>query len=559
MPHSHLSFSVFACILALSLLSGAGCFFGDDKDSPSESSGDTTPPEVVDHYPPVGATNVERNVLIWIEFSESMDGESVTDNMIIAPSFGYLSSWDDNVLDITPTNLLNASTIYTVTIDEKSEDSNGNQLGAIYIFSFMTGTGGDLTPPTVLSTVPDIDESGVPPLQPIEVRFSEPMNLTSVTNSIEIDPYTEILDIEWMGATMRVYHDILPQDSLITVIIGTLAADLAGNNLASPYTWTFRTVLDEVRPWLLNADPANGATEVATSLNTVVLTFSEPMNPEFEIPASDIDARLEQAMGEMENPWNEELTMVTLDLSNKLLPGCTYWTRFGSGVTDLAGNTIDPNPTGYEFTTLGDLSYFPVQNNYIWYYFHSEDVDVARRIENYVGGTGLFDLVTEAEISPDVWQTYEIWHLARNTAEILHMGRDEYEEGVYQATITWDEPIVYMKLPIGDYAGTSWNFETFALMPLANGMDSLHIEGTVEIEDFPANLLADYDPLDGTFKGCCVHHLYGDLEFYLEGSLVGTESFHEITWLSPGAGPVRIVNDNGPSDRDTLYVYDWEL
>jgi len=267
MSRSHTLRFPFVCLLALSL--GAGCFFGDDKDSPSDPAGDTAPPEVVDNYPADGATSVDRNVGVWIE-------------------------------------------------------------------------------------------------------FSEPMNLTSVADSIEIDPYTEILGIEWIGTTMEIHHDILPRDSGITVTIGTIAADLAGNNLEAPYARSFTTVLDEVRPRLLGASPANGAAGEMTSLNTVALTFSEPMNPDFQMPA-----------------------------------------------------------------------------------------------------------------------------------------------------------------------------------------DNLTIAGTVEIEDLSVNLTAAYDPLNGAFRGCYVHHLYGDMVFHLEGSAVGDDSFHMITWYAPGAGPVKIVE--GTALGDTSYVYDWEL
>jgi hypothetical protein len=559
MSHPYASRSLLATMLALSLVLGAGCFFGEEKETPSNPTGDSTPPEVVDHHPADGATNVERNTLIWIEFSEPMDEESVTGGMRISPLFGYLTSWDGNVLDITLTNLLEASTIYTITIDGASEDESGNDLGFDYMIMFMTGASGDLVAPTVLGTVPAAGEEDVLPLQPIEVRFSEPMDLTSAENAIDIDPWPGITHIDWQGMTMEINHGILPQESLITVTIQATATDLTGNNLASPYTWSFRTVLDDERPHLVSEDPENGATGVQTSLNTVVLTFSEPMNPEFQIPASGIDARYRQAMGETENPWNEELTTMTLELSDKLLPGCVYWVRFGSGVTDLAGNIIDPNPTDYEFTTSGTASYFPAQNNYTWHYFRDGNSDERRYVDNYSSGTGTFDVHFEEEVSPETWAMNEVLHLSLNETEILHLGRDEYDEGLYQSTMTWDEPITYIKLPIDGYAGTSWNFETFAPMDPASGMDSLHIEGTVEIEDFPVNLVADYDPLHGTFKECYVHHLYGDMEFYLEGDLVGTESFHEITWLSPGVGPVRIVHDNGPGNSDTLYVYDWEI
>ena len=560
MSRSHLSIGASSGVVVLLLIVGAGCFFGEEGIQPSGPMGDTTPPEVVDHYPEDGATEVERNVQILVGFSESMDVLSVTSGITITPSFGSIYSWNGNVLEITPTNLLSASTLHTVTIDGTSMDFSGNQLGADYAFSFTTGSGGDLTPPEVLSTLPEEGEPDVPLLQPIEVRFSEPMNPSSVENSISMDPVTEILGFEWLGTTMQIRHGILPQDSEISVTIGTLAADLAGNNLASPYTWSFRTVLDGVRPQLVSASPANGATDVATTLNTIALTFSEPMNPEFEIPAGDIDARLVHSMGEMEDPWNEELTTVTIDLSNKLLPGCAYWARLGSGVTDLAGNVIDPDPTDYGFTTSGAVSYFPVQNNYIWYYRRGGDTLVTRRIENYSGGTGTFDLVMEVETSPEIREIDETWHLSQNTNEMMHLGRDTYDEdGLYRATMTWDEPIPYLKLPIGDHAGTGWNFETFALMPPESGMDSLHIEGSVDIEDFPVDLTADSDPIDGTFRGCYIHHLHWSIEFYLGGSLVGTESLHETTWFSPGAGPVRIVDDIGPSEGDTLIVYDWEL
>jgi hypothetical protein len=93
-------------------------------------------------------------------------------------------------------------------------------------------------------------------------------------------------------------------------------------------------------------------------------------------------------------------------------------------------------------------------------------------------------------------------------------------------------------------------------MDPASGADTLYISGTVEIEELPENLTADYESLHGTFSGCYIHHLYGNLEFYLEGALVGTESIHEESWLSPGVGPVMIITGFG---SDTLSVYDWEL
>ena len=543
-------------ILVGALLCWSGCFFGDEKQAPSEPTGDTIPPEIVDHYPESGSTGVETNTLIWVEFSETMNEESVTGGLKVTPPFGYLVLWEGNVLELTPTDLLESNTFYTITIAGASEDSNGNELGFDYVIMFITGSGGDLVAPTILSTVPAGGEEGVPPLRPIEVRFSEPMDLASVENAVEIDPWPGVSGIDWQGMTMEIHHGILPQDSLITVTILATASDLAGNPLASPYTWSFRTAFDDLCPYLVSGDPENGATDVLSGLNTVVLLFSEPMNPAFLIPAGDIDARFRQALGDMAHSWDDELTTLSLELQERLLPGCTYWLRLGSGFTDLAGNIIDPEPTRYEFTMSGDLSYFPLQNNYTWYYQWSGGGDIALRIEDYAGGTGTFDLVRERETSPDVWSTEEVWHMFQDTNEMLYLGRDLYEGGVLQTTMTWEDPIPYLEFPLAAHAGTSWDFETPGVPNPASGVDSCHVAGTVEIEELRVDLISGSDLLEGIFVGCYVHRLHGTLECYLDGALVGTENLDERTWFSPGAGPVSVIRNNG---SDTLSVYDWEL
>jgi methionine-rich copper-binding protein CopC len=515
----------------------------DDENGPKQ---DVTPPTIVGQFPASGAPDVTRSGPFWVAFSEPMNPYMFPAGLTFMPGpVDFNTSWKGDTLIVTPTALLMASTTYTITIAGSVEDAHGNDLGSAHPISFTTTSAADETPPEVISTDPASGATGVSGVQTIKVTFSEPMNMSATQNAIETSPVPNDVWTEWEGLTMEILHSAFPQDSLITVMINTNAADLSGNHLASPFTFSFRTAEDHMRPHLVSASPANGATGVSTNQSQMVLTFSEPMDQNsFNMPAEYMDARINQAIDEP--TWNEDFSIVTVPFAKSLFPGCTYWVRF-LNVKDAAGNLINPNPTPYQFTTAGTVSFYPVKNDDTWHFIGSFGQPIKRFIQEYNQSSGTFDEVFMEEDG----KIQEVSHLTKTSNEIQSRGADSFSDGVKEFSMFWDHPITYIKLPPDNYLGQSWSYSETSTI---NDSMTASISGHFEIEANKVDLQSE--SMNGTFKGCCVHHFYVDIFMYVHGNLVDEGHHHQIMWLAPGVGPVQIVNaDQG----DTLRVVDWSL
>jgi alpha-tubulin suppressor-like RCC1 family protein len=104
----------------------------------------------------------------------------------------------------------------------------------------------DITPPTVISTIPVDGELGVDTHAPVSVTFSEDMDPETLTNTT----FTVSAGGMPVPGTIEVSGDLavftpaspLIQGVVYTATVTTGAQDLQGNPLASDYTWTFTTL-----------------------------------------------------------------------------------------------------------------------------------------------------------------------------------------------------------------------------------------------------------------------------------------------------------------------------
>lgn len=529
---------------------------------------DTAPPSITGHHLESGADGVSRSGPFWIAFSEAMDDASVVNALTFNPyAGGFNTTWLGDTLVITPYTLLAASTGYTITVGADSEDLGGNKLGSDYPISFTTSAEDDITPPLVTGAYPEGGASNVGLLEEITITFSEPMNIESVANALAVDPPISLAVPKWESTTMRIIHEPFPDDSAVTVTVGTGAADLAGNNLEENHVWSFRTLKDDTHPYLASASPPDGAAGVSTGIGQMVFQFSEPIYADFDMPAANLDARMTQAIDEPGIEWSEDLTTLTVPIKpdEDLLGGCPYWVKFG-GLTDLAGNAIDPDPTPYGFTTIVTCSNYPVHPGALWCYGWPlgpgspipHTAPAARTLQtckqtNYVGnynpGTGTYDLVMEDYLG----EILEKWHMSKTPSEIFHRGVATYEGGEYTGSMTWDDPLLYLKLPPEDHLGEVWQFSTTG----TDGTDDLAIEGRVEIRNNRVDLVGEQ--LGGTFEECIIHHLYVDITWGSNGQSQAVH-YHWKTWLAPCVGPVKIVHQqSGEAEADSLSIQDWEL
>ena len=107
--------------------------------------------------------------------------------------------------------------------------------------SYFAVTLPDIISPAVSSTNPANNAADVQVYRTINISFSEAMNKNSAQTAFSINPSVSGA-FSWDGNTMTFTpSSLLALSTAYTVTIGTGAKDLAGNSLASPYSFSFTT------------------------------------------------------------------------------------------------------------------------------------------------------------------------------------------------------------------------------------------------------------------------------------------------------------------------------
>jgi len=211
------------------------------------SGADTTPPKVLSTVPGNNATNVAFNTLVTATFSEAIDSTTVDGTSFFVSDgggnvVGTISVSPDNTMaTFTSSANLAAATVYTATLTTAVTDLALNPLAANYTWSFTTGAGADTTPPTVLSTVPDNNATGVAVTTNISATFSEPIDPASVDGFVTDGVDNVVGTINVAGSTATFDPTAALADNTVYTATLTAATDLAGNPLAGDYTWSFTT------------------------------------------------------------------------------------------------------------------------------------------------------------------------------------------------------------------------------------------------------------------------------------------------------------------------------
>lgn len=137
---------------------------------------------------------------------------------------------------------------------------------------------GDTLAPEIRATTPEDGAVEVNRREPLVIRFSEPMN--TEVGAITAAPGGPIPAARWrwdsVGSTLTVLPNAPWSEGGVTITIADFE-DLAGNPLAESVEVAFETV-DDVPPSVVEANPAEGATDVSARLDSISVTFSEPMN-----------------------------------------------------------------------------------------------------------------------------------------------------------------------------------------------------------------------------------------------------------------------------------------
>jgi hypothetical protein len=212
------------------------------------TSTDSIAPTVLSTDPANAATGIALNKKITAIFSEAMNAASVTTSFIVKQGTTVVLgtvNYSGVTAVFSPTNVLTANTLYTTTITTAAKDTAGNQLTNDYVWSFTTGASSDIVRPTVISTDPPDDFSGVSLDKKITAAFSKAMNSLMINStSFMLKQGINVIagTVSYSGTTAM----FSPSTNLVanteyTATITTGAQDLAGNALANDYVWQFTT------------------------------------------------------------------------------------------------------------------------------------------------------------------------------------------------------------------------------------------------------------------------------------------------------------------------------
>jgi methionine-rich copper-binding protein CopC len=219
----------------------------------------------------------------------------------------------------------------------------------------------DLTPPTVIANQPPNNFNGASSAATVTATFSEPMDpntINATTFTLRVTGGAAIAGTVSYNATTRVATFVptggsMPNPANITATITTGAKDLAGNALATAFSWTFIT-RDDTPPTVTSTGPANGATGVSPSA-PITITFSEAMDAN-TITTANITMRTTIGGTAVNGTiaYSAATRTATFTPSATLAQTTGYTVTVSTGVKDAAGNAMAANFV-FAFTT-GDTT-----------------------------------------------------------------------------------------------------------------------------------------------------------------------------------------------------------
>jgi hypothetical protein len=332
------------------------------------SEGDTTAPTVSSTSPLNNAINVATNRQLAVVFSEVMDASTITNTTITVTRRGAkgrqipvtgIVTYVGTTATFMPSGGFTVNTSYTATVNTNAKDVAGNAMSSSFVSHFRTGSSDvvDATAPSVSSVDPTDGSTGVALNKRIAATFSEVMDPTTVNaqtltvSRVNGDDETAVAGtVAYVGLTVTFTPTVpLAGNTTYIATIHPNATDLAGNELASDFVWSFVTgaTADTTAPTVISNDPDDAETGVALN-KMIAATFSEAMDP-LSITAANV-----LLTGPGSTPVVGAVTYAgtTMNFTPAvaLLPNTVYSVAITTGVTDLAGNALASN-ADWSFTT----------------------------------------------------------------------------------------------------------------------------------------------------------------------------------------------------------------
>ncbi len=304
-------------------------------------------PMIIETTPEDGASHVLLGADVVVEFSKSMDIDSVTISSL--PSVIFTADWnlDKTIASFQHTTAFGKNQLYTFTVTAAKDQEGFDLISGNIPNPFVFTTIGDN--PVIFETTPKDGSTGVALDADVIVKFNKPMNTASVTYESTPSPagdFTSSWNTEGDMITFSHTANFIKDQAYSFEITG--GKDSSGFDLvagAIPNPWTFRTVGDE--PVIFSTTPVDGKTGVGVN-QKIIIDFSESMSP------ATVTYTITSGVG---NPggwtetWSDSDQTLTLGHTD-FAPNTKYKFEITAG-RDLTSKDLiaGPVPNPFEFTT----------------------------------------------------------------------------------------------------------------------------------------------------------------------------------------------------------------
>ena len=319
------------------------------------STGATVSPVVIATDPLNNATGVTLNKTITATFNMAMDPLTINATTFTvkqgSTAVAGVVTYSGTTAYFTPAVPLTANTLYTATITNGAKNTTGIAMVNNYTWTFTTGT---LTSPTVISTDPANNATGVVLNKVISATFSEAMDpLTlNATTFVVMQGATVVPGVVTYSGTTAYFTptSILLGNTVYTATITTGAKNPAGTALANNYVWSFTTGA-AVAPLVISTDPANNATGVA--LNKIVTaTFNMAMDP---LTINATTFTIKQGATAVLGVVTYSGSTASFAPAAAFTPNTIYTATISTGAKNVAGTPLANNYT-WTFTTGNNVA-----------------------------------------------------------------------------------------------------------------------------------------------------------------------------------------------------------
>ena len=301
----------------------------------------------------------------------------------------YIEPLDGSIYGLRPGNIslyLYSNTVYTDYPDEyyNYQDSNNEDNNLFTLVTVSAGsnmghidlvTNQDKTPPYVVSVSPSDGSTGFDIVKDITVKFSEPVDETTLTSD---SFYLESNGVQYGGSYtaigngtniwLFVPNSAMQYNTTYTLHITEGVTDLKGNPLSPEWTSTFTTISgNTVPPSIIETVPSSGSSGVYVT-DKIMVFFSGPMDEAsvengFTLSSTNISG-VQNVDGSF--VWDNQYSTVTFVPFTSLKEGTNYNILVQKSAEDLSGNTLT-GTNSFSFTTVlsapPDTTYIGPRNN----------------------------------------------------------------------------------------------------------------------------------------------------------------------------------------------------